>query len=41
MDSKDSLPMIRFNAKNFNVWRYQMKLVFEAKELLTVMDGSW
>jgi hypothetical protein len=41
MDSKDSLLMIRFNAKKFNVWKYQMDLVFEAKELLIVMDGSW
>jgi hypothetical protein len=41
MDSKDSLLVIRFNAKNFNVWKYQMELVFEAKEILIVIDGSW
>jgi len=37
MDLKDfSTPVIRFNGKNFSLWKYQMEMVLEAKMLLIV-----
>ncbi|UYV68993.1 hypothetical protein LAZ67_6001951 [Cordylochernes scorpioides] len=35
------LPQIqKFNGDNFHLWKFQMKIILEAKDLLSVTDGS-
>jgi hypothetical protein len=42
MDPKDfNTQMIRFNKNNFNLWKYEIEMIFEAKMLLIVINKSW
>ncbi|UYV67544.1 hypothetical protein LAZ67_5001167 [Cordylochernes scorpioides] len=35
------LPQIqKFNGDNFHLWKFQMKIILEAKDLLSITDGS-
>ncbi|UYV62737.1 hypothetical protein LAZ67_2001760 [Cordylochernes scorpioides] len=35
------LPQIqKFNSDNFHLWKFQMKIILEAKDLLSITDGS-
>ncbi|UYV61796.1 hypothetical protein LAZ67_1006612 [Cordylochernes scorpioides] len=35
------LPQIqKFNGDNFHLWKFQMKIILEAKDLLSIIDGS-
>ncbi|UYV63713.1 hypothetical protein LAZ67_2005389 [Cordylochernes scorpioides] len=35
------LPQIqKFNGDNFHLWKFQMKIILEAKYLLSITDGS-
>jgi hypothetical protein len=40
-DENDSTRITKFNGSNFSMWRFQMELVLEAREILTVTNGAW
>nr|PNR62195.1 hypothetical protein PHYPA_000619 [Physcomitrium patens] len=39
MDRQDKIPVKMFDGQQFSIWKYHMKIIFEAKKVLQVVHG--
>lgn len=39
IDIRDTSHIQKFNGEGFQLWRFQMEILFEAKKLLEVVNG--
>ena len=40
MDKYEKLHIKMFDGEGFTIWRYQLEIILEAKEILGIVDGS-
>jgi hypothetical protein len=40
-EENESARIVKFNGKNFSLWHFQMELIFEARELFSMVTGTW
>ena len=40
MDKFEKVHMKMFDGDDFTIWRYQMEIIFEAKEILEIVDDT-
>ena len=40
MDKTEKIHVKMFDGEGFTIWRYQMEIIFEAKEILEIVDGT-
>lgn len=40
MDKESSLEVFKFTGKNFTLWKGQLRIVLDGREIFTIVDGS-